>query len=115
MEKDKHLTLGEIRRAAVDSQAYRACQYLQALQTAIEHKKSELGYPGQLTYDKECEDNAAGMLDSAIGCFADDPPLPLRQCVVNCDSAEQLSPIDLDNLVVLVGSDCEQMFGGGCE
>jgi hypothetical protein len=112
MEKNKHLTLSEIRKAAVDAQAYRACQYLQALAIAIEHKKAELGYPGELSYDKEAESNAAGMLETAIGSLADDPPIPLRQCVVNCDSAEQLSPTDLDSLVVLVGNDCEEMFGG---
>lgn len=111
MGRDKHLVLSEIRRDAVDAQAYRACQYLQALSIAIEHKKAQLGYPGKLNYDKECEDNASGMLDSAIASLADDPPIPIRQCIVNCDAAEELDPNDLSNLVVLVGNDVEEMFG----
>ncbi len=115
MERDKQINLTYIRKAAVDAQAYRACQYLQALEVAIQHKRAELGYPSQLVYDKECEDNAAGMLDSAIASLADDPPIPIRQCIVECDSDEALTPSDLDSLIVLVGSDCEKMFGGSHE
>ncbi len=39
MEKDNQLTLAEIRKNAVDAQAYRACQLIQALSNLIEHKK----------------------------------------------------------------------------
>lgn len=111
MERDKQKSLAYIRRAAVDAQAYRACQYLQALEVAIQHKRAELGYPSQLSYDKECEDNAAGLLESAIESLADDPPIPIRQSIVECDADECLTPCDLDSLVCLVRSDVESMFG----
>ena len=112
MEKVNSAKLGYIRKAARDAQAYRACQYLQALSVAIEHKKADLGYPGQLAYDKECEDNAAGMLDSAIATFTDDPPIPLRQCVVDCDADQCITPSELDLLIELLAEDCVSMFGG---
>ncbi len=112
MNDKKEFVLSKIKKAAVDAQAYRACQYLEALAVAIQHKKAELGYPMQLAYDKECEDNAAGLLESAISSLADDPPIPIRQCVVNCDSSSELSKVDLDSLIVLVGNDVEEMFGG---
>ena len=110
MERDNQLSLSSIRKDAVDAQAYRACQLLQALSNLIEHKKLALGYPGQLAIDKACETEAEGLLDSVLVCMSDDPPIPVRQCVAQCDVHEQLDAAGMAELIDLVEQDCQAMF-----
>lgn len=110
MEKDNQTTLAKIRSDAVDTQAYRACQLLQALSNLIEHKKMALGYPGQLAIDKACETEAEGLLDSVLVCLSDDPPIPIRRCIAQCDVHESLDPVEMDELIELVERDCQAMF-----
>ena len=109
---DKEFVLSKIKKAAVDAQAYRACQLLQAVSNLIEHKKIELGYPGPLKIDRECEANAEGLLDTLCGCLADNPPLDVRQSICYADSFDELDSNDLERLFDQVSSECFLMFGG---
>lgn len=111
MNEQKEIVLANIKKAAVDAQAYRACQLLQSVSNLIEHKKTELGYPGQLSIDRECEINAEGLLDTLCECLADDPPLDVRQSICNADSFDELDSTDLEQLVDQVSSECFLMFG----
>lgn len=112
MNEQKEIVLGNIKKAAIDAQAYRACQLLQAVSNLIEHKKTELGYPGQLSIDRECESNAEGLLDTLCECLADEPPIPVRESICNADSFEELDSNDMEHLIDQVSSECFLMFGG---
>ena len=110
MQKDKEFHLEKIRRDAVDMQVYRACQYLQGLANAIEHKKMQLGYPGTLSIDKECESNAEGMLETAMACLADEPPIETRRAIAECDIYEHVTSGDMELLIDQVNSDLYQQL-----
>ena len=112
MNEQKEMVLLNIKKAAVDSQAYRACQILQAVSNAIEHKKTELGYPGQLSIDRDCEAQAAGLIDTLCECLSDEPPIPVLESICNADSFEELDSSDMEHLIDEVSSECFLMFGG---
>lgn len=112
MSEQKQMALALVKKAAIDAQAYRACQILQAVANAIEHKKTELGYPGQLSIDRECESNAAGLIDTLCECLSDEPPIPVRQSICDADSFDDVGTHDMGQLIDEVSSECFLMFGG---
>jgi hypothetical protein len=113
-EQERHeKAIETVRKSAVELQAHAACQILQAVSNAIEHKKLELGYPGQMTIRREHEENASGLLDSMMACLADSPPVDVRRSICLADDAECIDLQDMEQLIDLVGSDCFLIFGEG--